>query len=100
MTDQGLGEFVSEILLTPKPELADARAAFLRSYGPGAKGNRFTKVKMDVKADAVLRGYFAAHMDSIESWFNVITPKDRSLRRLRNELKKLNGKEWTKILEK
>jgi hypothetical protein len=100
LTDQGLGEFVSELLLAPIPELADARAAFLQSYGPGAKGNRFTKVKMDVKADVVLRGYFAAHAESIESWFNVITPKDRSLKKLQEELGKLNGKDWIKILEK
>ena len=100
LTDQGLGEFVSELLLAPIPELADARAAFLQSYGPGAKGNRFTKVKMDVKADVVLRGYFATHAASIESWFNVITPKDRSLKKLQEELSILNGKDWIKILEK
>ncbi len=68
LTDQGLGEFVSELLLSPTPELADARAAFQQSYGPGAKANRFTKVKMDVKADIVLRNYFTAHAASIESW--------------------------------
>jgi len=100
LTDQGLGEFVSELLLAPTPELADARSAFLQSYGPGAKANRFTKVKMDVKADIVLRNYFAAHAESIESWFNVITPKDQSLKKLQKELKMLNGKEWIKILEK
>jgi hypothetical protein len=100
LTDQGLGEFVSELLLAPRPELEDARAAFLQSYGPRAKGNRFTKVKMDVKADAVLRQYFGAHAKSIESWFNVITPKDRSLERLQHELMKLNGKAWTNILAK
>jgi hypothetical protein len=100
LTDQGLGQFVSELLLAPAPELADARAAFLQSYGPGAKGNRFTKVKMDVKADAVLRNYLAAHAKGVESWFNVITPKGRSLSRLQKELKILNGREWIKIVEK
>jgi hypothetical protein len=100
LTDQGLAEFVSELLLNPTPELADARTAFLQSYGPAASGNRFTKVKMDVKADVVLRHYFAAHAKQIESWFNIITPKGQSLKKLQNELKTLNGKDWTKILSK
>ena len=100
LTDQGLAAFVSELLLNPTPELADARAAFLQSYGPKAPGNRFTKVKMDVKADVVLRDYFAAHAKKIESWFNVITPKAQGLKKLQEELKTLNGKDWTRILSK
>ncbi|HTX22476.1 MAG TPA: hypothetical protein VMD27_11565 [Candidatus Aquilonibacter sp.] len=100
LTDQGLAEFVSELLLNPARELADARAAFLQSYGPKAFGNRFTKVKMDVKADVVLRHYFATHAKKIESWFNIITPKERSLKKLQEELKTLNGKDWKKMLSK
>ena len=98
LTDQSLAEFVSELLLDPTPELADARAAFLQSYGPAAAGNRFTKVKIDVKADVVLRHYFAAHAKKIESWFNIITPKGRNLKKLQEELKTLNAKDWMKIL--
>lgn len=98
LTDQGLAEFVSELLLHPTPELADARKAFLQSYGPKATGNRFTKVKMDMKADVVLRHYFAAHAKKIESWFNIIAPKGQGLKKLKEELKTLNGKDWRKIL--
>jgi hypothetical protein len=100
LTDQGLAEFVSELLLKPTPELAVARAAFLQSYGPSASGNRFTKVKMDVKADLVLRQYFAAHAKKIESWLNVIAPTGQSLQNLQKDLKTLNEKDWTKILSK
>jgi hypothetical protein len=100
LTDQGLAEFVGELLLHPAPELADARRAFLQSYGPKAVANRFTKVKMDVKADVVLRHYFAAHAKKIESWFNTITPNGQSLKKLQEELKTLNGKDWTKMLSK
>ena len=100
LTDQGLAEFVSELLLNPTPELVDARAAFLQSYGPAASGNRFTKVKMDIKADVVLRHYFAAHANEIESWFNIITPKGEGLQKLQEELRTLNGKDWTRILSK
>lgn len=53
LADEGLAEFVGELLLTPAAELADARAAFLNSYGPKTSGNRFTKVKIDIKADLV-----------------------------------------------
>jgi hypothetical protein len=82
LTDQGLAEFVSELLLNPAPELTDARTAFLQSYGPKASANRFTKVKMDVKADIVLRHYFSVHANKIKSWFNIITPKGQNLEKL------------------
>jgi len=100
LTDQGLAQFVSELLLDPTPELADARAAFLRSYGRSASGNRFTKVKIDVKADVVLRGYFAKHESKIQSWFNIITPKGKGLKILEEELKILNDKNWNEILSR
>ncbi len=100
LTDQGLAEFVSELLLHPTPKLTGARKAFLKSYGPRATGNRFTKVKMDAEADVVLRHYFGAHAEKIESWFNVITPNGQSLKRLREELKTLNEKDWTEMLSK
>ena len=74
-----------------------AREAFLASYGPQAAGNRFTKIKMDARADLVLRDYFTKHAAKIEAWFNIITPK-RSLRTLKNELALLNAKDWKRIL--
>lgn len=55
---------------------------------------------MDVKADIVLRRYFATHAGKIDTWFNVITPKGRDLKKLREELKTLNGKDWKAILSK
>jgi hypothetical protein len=97
LTDQGLAEFVSELLLDPAPELTDARAAFLQSYGPDPSSNRFTKVKIDVKADIAVRRYFAAHSKKIESWFNVIAPEGQNLKKLQEELKTLKTKDWTKI---
>jgi len=99
LTDSGLAEFVSELLLDPTPELADARTAFLQSYGPEAAGNRFTKVKIDMKADVVLRHYFAAHARKIEGWFNIIAPRKQSLKKLKAELRMLNSKDWGKILQ-
>jgi hypothetical protein len=97
LTDKGLADFVSELLLEPTPDLADARTAFLQSYGRSASGNRFTKVKIDVKADVVLRSYFAKHPERIEGWFNVITPKGQGVKKLQSELKVLNDKKWPEI---
>ena len=54
---------------------------------------------MDVKADVVLRHYFAVHAKKIESWFNIITPNGQSLKKLQEELKTLNGKDWKRILK-
>jgi hypothetical protein len=98
LTDQGLAEFVSELLLNPTPELTDARRAFLQSYGPAASGNRFTKVRIDLRADVVLRHYFTARANKIETWFNIIAPQGGSLKNLWGELKILNGKDWRQIL--
>jgi hypothetical protein len=98
LTDRGLAEFVSELLLDPTPELAPAREAFIGSYGKESRGNRFTKVKIDVRADLVLRNYFSEKRKTIESWFNVITPKKKGLGELQAELKILNGKKWAHIL--
>jgi len=100
LTDQGLSQFVSQLLLHPTQELADARAAFLQSYGPAASGNRFTKVKIDLKADIAVRRYFATHAEKIQSWFNIIAPNGQSLKKLQEELKRLNAKDWVKILAK
>jgi hypothetical protein len=85
-------------LVDPTPELAAARKAFLQSYDGKSSGNRFTKVKIDVNADLVLRSYFEEHAKKIESWFNIITPKKKPLSVLQDELRKLDCKNWAKIL--
>jgi hypothetical protein len=97
LTDEGLAQFVDELLLEPRPDLEPARAAFLSSYPKSANGNRFTKVKIDVKADLVLRSYFEHNSTTIEGWFNVITPTRRKLKELHDELHILNAKDWAKI---
>lgn len=97
LTDAGLSNFISELLLTPKKELAPARAAFLASYKKEKERNRFTKVQMDAAADAVLVKYFSDHKGRIESWFNVIAPRAGNLATLRAELLTLSGKKWPKF---
>lgn len=97
LSDQGLAEFIHDLLLHPPAENLAAREAFLVSYQGTKQGNRFTKVQMDLRADAVLRRYFAANAGRISDWFNVITPQKGSLELLRSELETLSDKNWRQI---
>jgi hypothetical protein len=99
LTDKGLSQFVEELLLDPKADLEPARVAFLSSYPKNSQGkNRFTKVNIDVKADLVLRKYFQENSKKIADWFAVISPTGKRLMELRDELQKLNAKDWARIL--
>ena len=99
LSDEGLSEFITELLLKPVRLLEPAREAFLESYQAKGKkkGNRFTKVKMDLKADRVLTSYFTNNASKIEKWFNIISPKDMSIGELRSEMSTLRQKDWKKI---
>ena len=97
LTDAGLAQFIEDVLLTPRADLAPAREAFLASY-PKAKGeNRFTKVRMDLRAHHALLAYFAREEATIEAWFNIIAPSSGSIRHLRTQLETLAQKDWAKI---
>ena len=89
LTDAGLSQFIDKLLLSPTQELKPASEAFLASYSGKSGANRFTKVRVDVNADEALLSYFAAHKSEIETWFNVISPRDSSLETLRVDLRKL-----------
>ena len=97
LSDRGLADFISELLLSPTPLLEPARKAFLASYAAEKKGNRFTKVSMDVEADIVLQEYFKTHRDRVEGWFNVISPARSALKVLQQELVTLHTKNWKEI---
>ena len=94
LTDVGLSQFIDRLLLNPTPELMPARNAFQASYSAKTTGNRFTKVRMDLEADEALRSYFTAHEADIETWFNVISPRDGTLGTLQGDLRKLAVKDW------
>ncbi len=97
LTDEGLAEFITELLLNPTPLLKPARSAFLASYSAGKKKNQFTKVQMDYKADQVLQAYFRDNERRIEGWFNVIAPARSSMRKLQRELSQLRDKDWRAV---
>ena len=94
LTDVGLSQFIDKLLLRPTPELSPARDAFLQSYSADSTGNVFTKVRMALNADVALRNYFAAHEAEIETWFNVISPRDGTLGTLQADLQNLATKDW------
>ncbi len=97
LTDDGIAQFIDDLLLHPKKKFSPVRNAFFASY-TGEKGvNRFTKVKVALSADAALQSYFKMQSQTIEGWFNVIAPAQKNLARLRSELKTLKNKNWQEI---
>lgn len=89
LTDQGLSEFINELILNPSLNLEPVREAFLESYSGERRGNRLTKVRIDAKADKALRDYFITNQSKIEMWYNVISPNGDTLDMLRSDLWKL-----------
>ena len=100
LTDSGLAQFIENFILNPNEDSQAVRETFLQSYS-GRKGkNRFTKVKMDWMTSLAIRRYFHAHIDEIENWYNVISPKDAKIANLRNNLAALAKKNGRDIQEK
>lgn len=98
LTDNGLATFIEQLLFKPTEEFAPIREAFISSYAFDKKKNQFTKVQMNLEADRILLDYFQKNLDTIEGWFNVISPKQKKLATLKAELNELKNKNWTNIL--
>lgn len=98
LTDEGLSEFVDSLLVSPKRRYKPIRDAFLNSYPKAQSVNMFTKVQMALNADLALRKFFVENLSRVESWFNVISPEERSVDELKNELRLLAHKNWQDIL--
>lgn len=98
LTDEGLAQFITDLLLEPSDENKPIQEAFLNSYKEGKKANTFTKTKINLFAHQALCNYFAKHIKNIEQWFNVISPEDKSLLVLKETLSNLANKNWEKLL--
>jgi len=98
LTDNGLAQFIDELLLNPTQKFLQVQEAFKCSYTANKKRNVFTKVKMDFEADAVLLKYFSEKTNEIESWFNIIAPGEKTITELKDVLTELRSKNWTEIL--
>ena len=68
------------------------------SYGKQTHGNVFTKVLIDLAADAAIQRYFSEHREVIDSWFNVVSPTGRTMREFRREVTTLAKKNWKDML--
>lgn len=99
LTDEGLSQFVTDLLLTPQPCYIPIKKAFSESYRQGKKMNVFTKTKIDLDAHKALCLYFSRNIKTIENtWFNIITPKNKSLGQLAETLTLLGNKDWRAFL--
>lgn len=101
LTDEGLAQFIIDLLRSPRRKFKPVCDAFIASYPPagGPKvDNAFTKKKMEQSAHFALDTYFAENISCIENWFNVISPTGGTLQELKRILKTLKNKEWEVIL--
>lgn len=98
LTDEGLAQFIDELILSPVGNHIKVQEAFQRSYSATKKINVFTKVKMDLEADFVLQQYFRDNIGIIENWFNIIAPERKTIDELKSELAELSSKNWKEIL--
>lgn len=96
--DKGLSKFIDNLLVNPSKKYKPIKDTFLSSYTEGKRKNQFTKVQMNFEADKLLLEYFSKNINTIEKWFNIITPKDKELSHLKAELDALSAKNWSDIL--
>lgn len=99
LTDNGLARFVEDLLLNPSGEYREVRQAFIESYTGAKGGNKFTKVQISLAADKAIQKYFSDNIKEIETWFNVISPSETDLTKLKTELDALANKDWQAILK-
>lgn len=97
LTDGGIAEFITDLLIAPDKRYAAVQNAFQKSYCADKKGNVFTKVKMDCDSDRALCAYFSDNRTRIENWFNIIAPGQKTLVDLKRELRVLSQKDWRTI---
>jgi hypothetical protein len=98
LSDSGIREFTEQLIFNPLSEYEDIRNAFLASYSAGKKKNQFTKVQMNLDADAALLKYFLENLPRVEEWFNIISPVSGSIQDLKDKLSTLKSKSWKEIV--
>lgn len=89
LSDYGLSQFISDLLLNPVERYKPVQKAFYDSYKEGKKCNIFTKVKMNIDAHNALVEYFHSNIQYISKWFNIISPKNNTIENLKSDLHSL-----------
>lgn len=100
LTDEGISQFVEDLILSPQSKYDLIRVAFMESYAQDKRFNQFTKVSINLEVDEILQQYFRDQLDEIEGWFNIITPTDTELQHLKDELTTISKKNWKHFLWK
>ncbi len=98
LTDAGLSEFVTSLLLNPIDKYKAVKNAFISSYEEGKKANVFTKTKIDRDAHNALCEYFSKNINKIEGWFNVVAPERCCVSDLKKALVNMTNKKWEELL--
>ena len=98
LTDEGLAQFITDLILEPSEENKPIQDAFLNSYKENKKTNTFTKTRINYSAHQALCHYFSKNIHDIERWFNIISPEDKSLLILKDTLSILANKKWEELL--
>jgi len=98
LTDRGLSEFIETFIQKPRKKYKIIKDTFSNSYSAGKKKNEFTKVQMNFEADAILLEYFQNNLSQIEQWFNIISPDNTQIVKLKEQLTELKNKPWKRIL--
>lgn len=98
LTDDGLAQFIEELILCPSGLCKAVKTAFVASYqGAASRGNQLTKTRLALCADQVLTDYFRVNAKHLQNWFNVISPKGYDLMTLQTQLQMLARKDWLEI---
>lgn len=92
LTDSGLGDFIDSLIINPEKEFEVVKETFLRSYTGKRGNNSFTKSKIDIEADLALRKFFESNVDRTNDWFNVLTPRDRHVHDLFEDMREFIGR--------
>ncbi len=98
LTDEGLSQFVENLLLNPITRYKSVREAFVNSYQPKKTNNSFTKVKISLSADKAIQEYFKENLSKIENWFNIISPISKNIQNLKSDINSLTQKKWEEVL--
>lgn len=98
LTDEGLTQFINDVLLGANAKMPETKKAFDACYDDNSTNKvSFTKTSLPAKADAELTQYFKSNRTEIANWFNVLTPANRTVRDLMNELKALTSVAWEEV---
>lgn len=99
LTDDGIIQFINDLIFNPIPNYRTVKEAFVASYSQKKKKNQFTKVQMNMKAHTALINYFSNNLSQIEKWFDIIAPTSGSISQLKSEIHILQSRNWEDILK-